>query len=354
MELSRGSKITLVVLLLAVAVVGGAVWTLVATGGTAGGDLATGETVTVEIPEGVGAEEVAERLSEAGVIENTFSFRAAARLDGRSGEIRPGEYELETGMSTSEILDVVTAGPPPRETFTFTVPEGLTVEQTLERIAEAEGSPFDVPELEEALVGVPLPEWVPVDELPDGAQLYEGLLFPATYTHFVEDNAQAVLSEMIATTGEALDAVAEPEGRSRYELLVIASLIEREVRVAEEREIVSSVIANRLSDGMRLQIDATVQYARGEHSGQLLFDDLRIDSAWNTYESDGLPPTPIAAPGQASIDAAAAPADSPYRFYVVCDTETGEHSFAETTSEHESNVAAYRTIQDEGGRVCEQ
>ena len=353
MELSRGSKVLLLSLLFAVALVGGALFALIATAEDEE-DAEQGEAVTVEIPEGAGANDVADILAEEGVIERAWSFRLMSRVDGRAGQIRTGEHDLEAGMTTGEILDVLTEGPPLPDSFTVTLPEGLTVEQALERIADAEDSPFDVEELESALVGVPVPEWVPVDDLPDGSQVYEGLLFPATYEHFVDVDAQQVLAEMIATTEEALEAVEPPGELTRYELLTIASMIEREVRVDEERAVVSSVVANRLEAGMRLQIDATVQYAQGEHAGRLLFDDLQIDSAWNTYETDGLPPTPIAAPGQAAIDAAANPADTDYRFYVVCDTETGEHAFAESEAGHQENVARYREIQDDGGRVCEE
>ena len=354
MEMSRASKALLFTLLFGLAVVGGAVYALIALGDENDEPADAGETVTDDVPEGVGADDVAEILAAEGVIERAWSFRLMARVDGRASQIRPGEYDLEVGMGTGEILDVMTEGPPLPDAFRVTVPEGLTVEQTLDRIAEAEDSPFSVEELEEALVGVPVPDWVPMDDLPEGAQVYEGLLFPSTYEHFVDTDAQQVLAEMIAATDEALAAVEPPGDLSRYEVLTIASLIEREVRLEEERELVSSVISNRLEDGMRLQIDATVQYARGEHAGRLLFDDLQIDSAWNTYETDGLPPTPIAAPGEAAIQAAANPAGTDYRFYVVCDTETGEHAFAESDSGHQENVARYREIQDDGGRVCEE
>ena len=354
MELSRGSKVLLLSMLFVLALVGGSLFALIAASEAEDGPAEDGTEVTVTIPEGAGADDVGDILAEEGVIERAWAFRLMSRLDGRAGQIRAGEYELEAGMNTGEILDVLTEGPPLPDSFAVTLPEGLTVEQSLERIAEAEDSPFDVEELESALVGVPVPEWVPVDDLPEGAQVYEGLLFPATYEHFVDADPQVVLGEMIATTDEVLEGVDPPGDLSRYELLKVASLIEREVRVAEERELVSSVVANRLEDGMRLQIDATVQYAQGEHVGRLMFEDLQIDSAWNTYETDGLPPTPIAAPGQAAIDAAAEPADTDYRFYVVCDTETGEHAFAETNDAHQQNVARYREIQDEGGRVCEE
>lgn len=349
MQLSRGSKVFLAVVIFLGAAVLGGLYAL-STGGDEG---ESGRTVTVVVEEGMRAGDVAEVLDEAGVISSAWAFRLAARFDDRSAQIKPGTYDLTPGMDTGEILEVLAAGEPLPPSFRFTVPEGLTVPAILERIAEAADSPFTVEALEEALVAVALPEWVPVDEVPEGAQLHEGLLFPATYEFFIDQDAQEVLGAMIAKTDEELDRLGDSPLWSRYELLVVASLIEREVRVPEERPVVSSVIRNRLDANMRLQVDATVQYARGEHTGRLLFDDLRIDSAWNTYETDGLPPTPIAAPGRAALEAAASPADTAYHFYVVCDTETGEHAFAEDSDGHQHNVQRFRQIQEEGGRFCD-
>lgn len=348
-RLSRGSKVFLVVLAVLVAAALGGVYAL----STVDEQVEDGDPVTVEIPEGAGVGEVGTILEEEGVISHAWAFRLSARFDDRSGRIRPGSYELEPGMDTDEILAVVTDREEPTESFRFTIPEGLTITATLERIAEADGSPFTVEELEEALGAAAPPDWVPTEDLPEGAQTYEGLLFPATYEFFVDQDAQEVIGEMIAKTDQEVSAVEEPEHLSRYEVLIVASLIEREVKVADEQPIVSSVIRNRLTDEMRLQVDATVQYARGEHTGRLLFEDLEIDSAWNTYQSDGLPPTPIAAAGRPAIGAAAEPTDTDFRFYVVCDTETGEHVFAETEQEHQQNVAQFRQIQEEGGRFCD-
>jgi UPF0755 protein len=351
MQLSRGSKVFLVVLVLFGGAVIGGLFVLDA-GDT---DAEPGRPVTVEVTEGMGTGEVAGVLADAGVIDNVWAFRLSARFDERGGRIRPGTYDLRTSMETDEILTVLSAveETAPNPTFAFTIPEGLTVPATLERIAAADGSPFSVEELEEALVAVALPEWVPDEGMPEGAQEHEGLLFPATYEFYADQDAQEVLAELIAKTDAELRRVDEPEHLSLYEVLIVASLIEREVRVPEERETVSAVIRNRIASSMRLQVDATVQYARGEHTGRLLFDDLRIDSAWNTYESDGLPPTPIAGAGRAAIEAAAYPTDSDYHFYVVCDTSTGEHVFAEDHGGHQRNVARYREIQEGGGRFCD-
>lgn len=315
--------------------------------------VAAGQPVTVVIPEGTSAAGVGEILAEAGVVESSLTFRGVAGLDERASQIQAGEYELRTGMNADDVLEILTSGVGAPDTFTVTIPEGLTVEPTLARIADAEDSPFTVEELEEALLGVAVPEWVPVDDLPEGAQIYEGLLFPLTYEFFVNENAQEVLATLVAETDEVLSGIEPPEGLTRYDVLIVASMIEREVRVPDERPVVASVIYNRLDAPMRLQIDATVQYAQGETGEQVLFEDLEIDSEWNTYETDGLPPTPIAAPGQAAIDAAANPADTEFLYYVVCDIEAGEHVFAESNAAHNANVAQFRRIREEGGSFCD-
>ena len=316
-----------------------------------GGEVEEGEPVTAPIPEGVAADQVGGILVDAGVLGNALAFQAITRVDDRAAQIQPGTYELRAGMATGEILDILTQAPEAVPAFTLTIPEGLTVEQTLQRIADAEGSPFDADELREALAGVALPAWVPAD-LPDDAEPFEGLLSPNTYEFRVDIAAQDLLNQLVAETDANLEAAGVDED-DRYDTLIIASLIEREVRVAEERSTVSSVIHNRLDDDERLQIDATVLYAKGEAGTRVLTSDTDVDSPWNTYENTGLPPTPIAGPGVAALEAAAAPADTDFTFYVVCDFDTGEHAFTDNFEDHQRNVARYREIRDaQTGSYC--
>jgi UPF0755 protein len=304
-----------------------------------GGELAS-DTVTVEIPEGVGAGGVADLLEEQGVIRNATIFKLQARLDDRSSRLRPGTYEFEPGASFDEILTALTTVPEAAPTFRVTIPEGLNVDQTLERIADASNSPFRLRQLRRALTRVALPAWVPED-LPEGAEPFEGILFPSTYELLLDASAEDVLSQLVEQTEIVMDRVGVPPGE-RYETLIKASLIERETRVRDEQPIVSSVIHNRIEQGMRLQIDATVVYAKGETVNRVLTSDLEIESPWNTYVVDGLPPTPISGSGESAIAAAANPDDTDYLYYVVNDRETGSHAFAETLEEHNRNVQAYR------------
>lgn len=308
-------------------------------------DFEEGETVVFEVPEGVGATQVGRDLADEGIIRSPFSFQLAARGDERAEQIQPGTYELRKGMSADEILELISQAPEAVESFRVTIPEGLTVDQTLDRLVEA--GPYDHEQLRAALNELGLPSWVPVHELPEDADPFEGLLFPNTYEFTVETEPVDVLAALVQQTENVLDEVQPPEGYDDYDLLRIASLIERETRVREEQPIVSSVIHNRLELPMRLQIDATVQYARGEHTNRVSFDDLEIASLWNTYQVDGLPPTPIAGAGRSAIEAAAQPADTDYLYYVVSNPETGEHVFAETLDEHNRNVAEYRRARAE-------
>jgi UPF0755 protein len=347
--LERSSKVFLGVLVVFAGLVLGG---MVAMNAVGGGAEDEGEPVTVVIPEGTGASGVASILADHGIIRSEAAFRFSARFDERSNRIQPGEYELHTAMDADQILEIISQ---PREvvpTFRVTIPEGLTVMQTLERIADAEDSPFSTEQLEEALGGVALPDWVPND-LPEGAEPFEGMLFPNTYEFRQDADPQDVLTRLVEETEAVLDSIDPPEGHDRYEVLIMASLVERETRARDEQQEVAGVIYNRLDQPMRLQIDATVIYARGEHTTRVLRSDTEIDSPWNTYTQDGLPPTPISGMGRAAIEAAANPAEHSYLYYVVCDTDTGEHAFAETLQGHNNNVNRYRQIQDDGGRYCD-
>ncbi|HEX6256833.1 MAG TPA: endolytic transglycosylase MltG [Euzebyales bacterium] len=347
MTLSTGSKVFGLVML---AMLGGLAYGLMQFD-DAGDAGATGEVVTVEIPEGVAAEQVGDILVDAGVVDNPLSFQVKVRTDARAAQIQPGTYDLQVGMSNDAILDRLTEQVDVVEAFTVVIPEGLTVQQTLRAIADADGSPFKVGQLRKALAGVALPAWVPA-ELPQKAEPFEGLLAPNTYEFRVDINAQELLNQLVVETDTHLRDLGIPQRRF-YRTLTIASLIEREVRVPDEQPLVSSVITNRLRIDEPLGIDATLQYAQGETGTRVLTSDTEINSPWNTYRTIGLPPTPIAGPGQAALDAAANPADTNFIFYVVCDFDTGEHAFTDNLTDHNRNVAQYRRIRDaQGGSYC--
>lgn len=361
MALSKGSKRFLVVLVVLGAVVGSGVmygldWIEENFGGDFG-DVEPGQPVEVEIAEGSSAAEIGEQLEEEGIVRNANAFRFEVRNRGVDQGISPGTYEFETGMSVDAAVDVLEAGPLAPETYRVTIPEGWTVAQTLERLGEATPhSADDYRALLDARVADPanseltVPEWVPdLASFGEGIEPFEGLLFPETYEFAEEATAVDVLQRLLDQTATVFENMpddvksqAEADGLSNYEALIIASLVEREARVSDEVAPIAGVIRNRLEEGMRLQIDATVQYARGEHAERLFVEDTEVDSPYNTYQIDGLPPTPIAGARAAAIRAAMAPPDVPYLFYVVAPECDGSHRFAETLDEHNQNVAAYR------------
>lgn len=349
MALSRGSKGFLAVLaFLALGVVGALTFFQ-----TSSAPAATGP-VTVEVPEGADAGEVADILEERGVIRSALAFRIGTRFDNRAAQIQPGAYELTPGMGTDEILAVLAQPLPAVPSYRVTIPEGLTVQQTFERLASAEGSPLTVEALTAALPNVTLPPWAPPEEPPEpqpypGLTRYEGLLFPDTYEFTVSEDALSVLNALVEQTDRVMAEVGQAPDLDPYAVLVVASLIEREARIPDEQPVISSVIHNRLDIGMKLDIDASVLYATGKVGENVVTRaDVAQSSPWNTYSVNTLPPTPISGAGRGAIAAAAAPADTDYQYYVVSDPATGAHAFAATLEEHNRNVAAYRAQQGDG------
>ncbi|MDY0341500.1 MAG: endolytic transglycosylase MltG [Coriobacteriia bacterium] len=288
-----------------------------------------GEPVQVEIPDGADTALIAGELADAGVIGNVAMFRLRARVDGIDGKLRSGVYDLETGMEHEAIVARLLAGPPVPYT-TVTIPEGFTVEQIAERFEEGAGIPaeeFKVLALGQASVFE--------SEHPYLSAVYEGslegYLFPKTYRVVEDATATEVIGMMLGQFDAEFASVdvAQSGGLSMHELVTLASMIERETRVAEERPIVSSVIHNRLERGMKLEVDATIEYVIKKNRPRLLNSDLTIESPFNTYMHVGLPPGPIASPGIAALQAAAAPADTEYLYYVLTSTD-GSHTFTET------------------------
>ncbi|MGH8884292.1 MAG: endolytic transglycosylase MltG [Egibacteraceae bacterium] len=341
MALSRESKGFLVVLaVFAVLLSGGLYWML---GSPSSPRADQGERVTVVISKGAGLSDIAHMLEREGVVRSALAFQIVARLDGRGYRIQAGTYALERGVGMDTVLGQLAAGPPGPPTFTVTIPEGLTVEQTFQRITTARGSPFTVAELRVAVPDVTLPAWAPVASLPEGAEPLEGLLFPNTYEFRVDASAQDVVARLVHETDRMITSIATPSsGLSPYQILTLASLVEREARLAEERPRISSVIHNRLRERKRLQVDATVLYALGEQKDRVLDADLLVDSPWNTYRHDGLPPTPISGVGEASIRAAVQPTSEDFLYYVVEDPKTGRHRFSRTFAEHQRARAEIR------------
>ena len=286
-----------------------------------------GQPVSITIQPGESSLQIGRALERAGVVDSAGRFRVAASERGLDGALKPGAYQLETVMDVDSVIDILVRGP--NLGTPFTIPEGFTVEQIVEKIAATKR--FSKASLEKALAGTSLE----VPFRPKGVRTLEGLLFPQTY--HIDKNATpaTVLQQMLDQLSEVMskfDLTAAPQGLSPYQVLIVASMIEREAKVPEDRAKIARVIYNRLEREQRLQIDATVQYALRSGNRRLSSKDLRTSSPYNTYLRVGLPPTPIASPGEASIEAALHPATGPWLFYVLTDKD-GHHAFTDSATE---------------------
>lgn len=296
-----------------------------------------GEAIKVTIPLGTSTQRIGQILDTEGVITSAQIFRYYIRING-GGPFQAGEYTLNKDMSMGEAIAKLEQGPE-LKFERLTVPEGLVLPQIAERIASLEGRSA------EAFMAAVESGTVRSAFQPDAVTKLEGLLFPETYNVEPKDDEAAILARMVSSFDAVAEEVGIPDaqakvGVSPYEAIIVASLIERETRFDDERAKVAQVIYNRLKRGMQLQVDATVIYAlgkTGERNLRVLFKDLEVDSPYNTYKVKGLPPTPIAAPGRASLEAALNPEPGNLLFYVVTEP-SGRHSFAETGAQHNANI----------------
>ncbi len=290
-------------------------------------DATDGEPVRVLVPSGASFRDAADSLGAVGLIRTPRLFAWYARLQGRDRTIRAGTYELRPGTPWSALIDALHTGR--GVVASVTIPEGWMLRQMLPLLARALDIPRD--SLEAAIRDSTLRARVgtPTETL-------EGYLFPDTYTFPLGTTARQVVAAMVARFERAWrpewDARLASLGRTRHEVVTLASIVEREVRLAEERPVVAAVYWNRLRIGMPLQADPTVIYALGRSVSRVLYADLEIRSPYNTYRNAGLPPGPIAAPGTAALDATVHPAQVPYRYFVA--HPNGHHEFRTTYREH--------------------
>lgn len=303
-------------------------------------DVEPDQPVVVEIPPGSSGQDIAAILAANGVVRSALEFEVAVRNSEAAQRLQAGTYTLRTLMDPTEVVAILVSGTGP-DVYRVTIIEGLRTEEILSSLAER--TPHQYDDLAAALLegGVV----TSLREMPEEPILtdWEGLLFPDTYEFDRSARPEAILQRMATTMEQRINSIDwtewEEQGYTRYEGIIVASLIESEVLLDEERPIVASVINNRLDEGMTLDIDATVLYAMGTRDVTRF--DRSFDSPYNTYQVQGLPPTPISAPGRASLEAAASPAETPYFYYVLADHD-GRHAFAETLEEHNANVARSR------------
>lgn len=294
---------------------------------------------TIVVRQGEGWTEVAERLRERGIVRRPLTFKAIVLLSGVRAGLMPGRYEIARGTSSRDIIAALTD---PGTAGDLVIPPGWRLEQVGEALASRRLS--DRGEWEDALNSPP--DSTVLETRPPGASL-EGYIYPGTYRFTQRDAARELVGEAVsrleADVTPEITAGLEARGLSLHEGLTLASIIERETRLPEERPVVASVYLNRLRRGMRLQADPTTQYAVGEPGdwwkAGLTREDLRSTSPYNTYAHEGLPPGPICSPGLPALRAAAQPAETEYLYFVA--RGDGGHAFAETYEEHLRNVRRY-------------
>jgi UPF0755 protein len=297
---------------------------------------AAGPVQPFTVPDGASGNQVGELLESEGLIESATVWRYYLRVKNEGG-FDAGTYDVPTNASLAEVIAAL-RGPAALAPFVnLTVPEGLWVPEVAERVGTVERFSS------QTFLDLVNSGTVRSVFQPDDVSSMEGLLFPDTYRIEEDEDEAALLTRMVGT----LDAIAtelgyeDAEARvglSPYEALVVASLIESEASIPEDRPKIARVIYNRIEQGMPLEIDATVYFALGRRGGGLTRSDLEVDSPYNTRRFGGLPPTPIAMPGRASLEAALNPEPGPWLFYVLSDAQ-GHHAFSESYEEFLRNKA---------------
>jgi len=298
----------------------------------------TESEIFVEIPSGAGSRAIGERLVGAGIIRDQLTYRVTLWQSGQARRLKAGEYRFDREMTPLEVLDKIARGDVYLLSLTFR--EGLTIAE-MAQVFETHGfgpaASFVTAASDASLVR----------DVDPSAKDLEGYLFPDTYSLPRGSDAARVVRAMVdrfqrVMTPELRQAAASRNFTVR-QLVTLASIVEKETARPEERPLVAAVYANRLKIGMGMQCDPTVIYAlqhAGRYTGNLRRDDLMFDSPYNTYRYPGLPPGPIAAPGKGSLEAAAAPADVDYVYFVS--RNDGSHEFARTLDEHNRNVQRWQ------------
>jgi UPF0755 protein len=301
-----------------------------------------GRMVDVSIPTGSSTARIGQILVQHGVVPSAFWFRLYVRLHAR-GAFDAGVYALPR---TDSYADAARRLRGSELTQSLTVPEGFTVSQIAQRVGTLPGhsSAHFLTLADSGRIRSPYE--------PAASNNLEGLLFPDTYRVTVGESDNQILTQMIdrfdqVATRIGLSRAPGTVGVSAYQAVVVASLVEREAKLAPDRPLVAEVVYNRLAAGMRLQIDATVLYALGPGHSTVSSQDLKVQSAYNTYLVTGLPPGPIANPGLAALEAALNPAKGNYLYYVVVEPD-GQEAFSPTLTGQEANIALARSRGLEG------
>lgn len=286
--------------------------------------------IYVKVKSGMNARDIGAMLTQRGIISNRYGFWLKAKLNGYEDKFKTGSYAFHKNMETEEVLNMLVEGSV--TVFKFTIPEGFTVKDIAKRLHK-EG----IADEKEFLALAK--NFAPYDYMEKAKYAdfrAEGFLFPDTYTIDTDATAEDIMAMMARDFDNRLDrdlrARAKKMGLSIYELVTLASLVEKEARFEEDRAIIAQVLLKRLDMHMPLQSDATLQYLMDAPKEDVSIDDTKIDSPYNSYQHIGLPPGPIANPGLASIEAVLYPAETDY-LYFVADRE-GHNHYSYTYDEH--------------------
>jgi UPF0755 protein len=306
-------------------------------------------SVGVRIPDGADAGQIGDILADRGVVSSGRFFELNATLTGRRGGLRPGEYTLRRDMSYGDAIAALTKGPAAKvvPTVNVTVPEGPSIRELAPIIDKAplEGRYLQAAASERVL------RRVRRLGAPKGTDTPEGFLFPATYTLLDGSPARDLVTKQLDAFAESVRSVdlsyAKRKNLTRYDVLIIASMVEREAQLDRERPLIAAVIYNRLKAGMPLGIDATIRYQIGNWDRPIRQSELQADTPYNTRLNTGLPPTPIGNPGLASIKAAAKPAREDYLFFVVKPGGKGAHAFSSTEAQFQRDYERYQASRGE-------
>jgi UPF0755 protein len=301
--------------------------------------------VQVTVPSGTDAGDIGKLLTDKGVVASATYFQLHATVTFRRGKLRPGNYTLARDMSYGDAIDALTQGPkakPAAKTVDVTLPEGPSIREmapVVDKSGKVKGDYLKAATSRRALrrartLGLPRRVGTP-----------EGFMFPATYKMVVGSTAAQLVDKQLDAYEDNFAQLdlryAKRKNLTRYDVLIIASMVEREAQLDRERPLIAAVMYNRLKAGMALGIDATIRYETRNWKRPIRVSELEADTPYNTRKRMGLPPTPIGNPGLASLKAAANPSRRDYLFYVVKPGTCGEHSFASTDAQFAADLRAY-------------
>ena len=309
-------------------------------------DVSDIKIIEVTIPQGSSASQISSILDSTGIVNSSLAFELYLRNENLTDKLRPGTYEIRNNLSYEDITSILLKGPP-LKTYTITIPEGLWLSETLSTISAQTG--FDVSQLENSLTsGQVVSKYLPDNDYTK-LQNWEGLLFPNTYQIDIESNGEIILQTLVDELESRFENLTSANSipnwiKSPTQFFTIASLIEAESKLDEDRPLVSSVIKNRLDDNMLLQIDATVLYSLQKRKSQVLLIDLQIDSPYNTYKYTSLPPTPISGFGERSMNAIMNTPENNYIYYLLTDIN-GKMTF---TNNYEEFINLKNKAKEEG------